>query len=108
MIDYKHMLKNFTVIILVAMAILIPVQPLFAAGCIESATKSIITAGVAGLGLLVLDCFFFGCLFTATTVGVGSVALGAAAVKGAAVAGAYGCADATLWNRATHPAQPAR
>jgi len=89
--------------------VMIPAQNLYAEGCVEAATKSVITASIAGLGLLVLDCFFFGCLVTATTVGVGGAALGPAALKGAAVAGAYGCVNASLWDKPSPPSpQPSR
>ncbi len=82
--------------------IMIPAQNLYA-GCTESATKAAVTASIAALGLVALDCLVLGCLVTATTVGTGGAALGAAALKVAAGAGAYGCVDATLWDKPSRP-----
>lgn len=83
--------------------VMIPAQNLYAEGCVEAATKSVITASIAAIGLLALDCFLTGCLITAATVGTGGAALGAAAIKVAAGAGAYGCVDATLWDKPSRP-----
>ena len=90
----------------------IPAQNSHAAGCVESATKSVITAGIVGAGLVLLDIAFTGGFFTALALanaGAGAVGAGTAAgllaAKGAVVAGTYGCVDATLWEKHSNPAQ---
>lgn len=80
----------------------------YAGGCVESATKSVITAGVVGAGLVLLDFAFTGGFFTAlalanagaATVGAGTAA-GLLVAKGATVAGAYGCVNASLWDKSS-------
>ena len=90
---------------------IIPVQNSYADGCMESATKSVITAGIVGVGLVLLDLATTGGFFTALALanaGAGAVGAGTAAgllaAKGAVVAGTYGCVDATLWDKASTPA----
>ncbi len=92
--------------------VVIPVQNSYAAGCVESATKSVITAGIVGVGLVLLDLATTGGFFTALALanaGAGAFGAGTAAgllaAKGAVVAGTYGCVDATLWEKPSNPTQ---
>lgn len=96
--------------------VVIPAQNSYAAGCVEAATKSVITAGIVGAGLVLLDIVTTGGFFTAlaltgsgaATVGAGTAA-GMLALKGAVLAGTYGCVDATLWDKSSvSPPQTAR
>ncbi len=100
---YLSKVKLIATCVLFVLAIQIVAAQNSYAGCTESATKAAITASIATLGLVALDCFFLGCLVTATTVGTGGAALGAAALKVVGGAAAYGCVDASLWDKPSRP-----
>ena len=98
-------IKKMAVITIMVFAIqmlLIPVQNVSAAGCVEAATKSAITTGVVAGGLLLLDGAFGFPVSTATAGTATAAAL--AAVKAALLAALYGCADASLWDKPSIPA----
>lgn len=100
-----------TILVFAVQMLLVPGQNSHAAGCVESAAKSVITAGIVGAGLVLLDIATTGGFFTAlaligsgaATVGAGTAA-GLLALKGAAVAGTYGCVNASLWDKPSTPA----
>lgn len=111
--SYISKVKKLAVCIMLVFAVqmvAIPSQPSYGEGCVASATQSVITAGVVGAGLVLLDFAFTGGFFTAlalanagaATVGAGTAA-GLLIAKGAAVAGTYGCVNASLWDKSSTP-----
>jgi hypothetical protein len=94
------------VFIFAAQLAVVPAQPSYAGGCVESAKKSIITAGVVAASLVLADIYFTGGVITALALAhTGAATVGGAVValagKGAAGAAVTGCAESWIFEKSS-------